>query len=179
MTINLIPPKIKKQRKAENILDRILSYFGIYLAFFCFLFVTLYISETYIRNSIATTNKQIEEENRKIAEFKDTEESIKQINSKLKKIDSIENEKIYWSLLIDSIAKSSPENVQIKSITTSSESNTISISGYAVNRREIAKIKDKMEDSKYFKNVNFSTSNYDEAKNNFTFNISCTIEAIK
>lgn len=177
--INLIPPKLKRQRETEFLFDRILYYFTLYLILFCILSAVLYAGSHYIQNNIDLTNKQIDSENKKAAEFKDTEKQIKDINSKLKNVESVESEKIFWSKMIESIAKSSPSNIQIKSITAGTDTKTISLTGYAANRREIAKLKDKMEDSKYFSNVNFTTSNYDETKSIYTFNINCEIEAIR
>ena len=179
MSINLIPPKLKKERKERKTTALFFTFLTFYLILFCILSAVIYLADTYIKKSLSNMDVQIAEETLKANNYKDVEANIKLVNGKLDSIKKEETSKIYWSKILDELARSTPENAQIKILSSSTENKSLNITGDAASRRDIAKLKDKMEDSKYFKNVNFSTSSYNETDKNFTFNLTCELEEVK
>jgi Tfp pilus assembly protein PilN len=176
MSINLIPPKLKEIKKEERILRLFGNFTFFYLVLFCFLTGVLFLADSYIKKNIATVNSQIEIESAKEIKYKDTEKQVEEINAKLVNIKLVSDNRIVWSTILEELSKCTPAETQIKTLSSSIETGTISLTGYAASRRDIAKFKDKLESSNYFKNVNFTTSSYNQTENNYTYNLTADLE---
>ncbi|MFA4995948.1 MAG: PilN domain-containing protein [Patescibacteria group bacterium] len=179
MAINLLPPKFKQEKKVKKI-AKVISIF-LATVFIILLIVTtsLWVANYETKKDIDKFSSKISEQNNVLLRYKETDEGIKAVNSKLSKIESVGSNRILWSNIITELSKLTPSQVQIKTMTLDQQNKKIGLTGYAETRNDIARFKEKMSSSKYFKNVTFSSSTRDEEQSNFSFSISSEIGEIK
>lgn len=176
MTINLLPEKLKSQRKASLVVSEI--HFDLSLIFIALITASLGLALV----NLSQTKKLESLDNKIIAEEKtfeshrELEKDIIGINSRLKKIAEIDNNKIDWSNFISSIANSTPPEVTIDSLSLTSLKNTVSLTGKAATRKDIAVLKEKLEASEYFNNVIFNTSSYNSSDKSYSFSLTTEVE---
>lgn len=171
MAINLVPPKIKNQKKLEIIFNQI--YFGLFimLIMVALLGFALYTYDTYLVSDLKHSEDNISNIDAKIKSLKDTENLIKDVNSRLGKVNSAKEARTIWSNILTSISNSTPKNVQVRNLSLNDVSSSVNLQGTAETRTDIALYKEKLE-SVDFKNVTFSTSTYNELQNNYNFSLS-------
>lgn len=121
-------------------------------------------------------DNKISNEEKTFESYRELERDIIGINSRLKKIAEIDNTKIDWSNYISSIASSTPPEVTIDSLSLTSIKNSVSFTGKAASRKDIAVLKEKLETSDYFENVIFNTSSYNSTDKNYSFSLTAEIE---
>lgn len=178
MTINLIPPKLKKEKQYRKIIG---IGFSFAMVVFLFLFITtgtLMAANYYYQSDLSKLKKQVDDQSQTIKKYTNLEKEVTSTNKKLEIINQIDSGRIIWSNIISEMAASTPTAVQIKQFSSGAEGR-ITIIGVAETRRDIAKFKDKLESSKNFQNVVFDSSSLDQSLNNFSFNITCELEEIK
>lgn len=179
MTINLLPPAIKQEKEYRKILSFV-SYFLSCLFIILILFTAVvYLADMSIVTDINKNAKEIVRQEDTLKGLEDTSKKVDIINSKLDKISSIDSNKVIWSNVIKDLANDTPQNVQITTLSLDKETNKIQLTGSAATRRDIASFKEKLEASKYFKNVTFSTSSHSVESDTFTFSLSSELESIK
>ena len=171
MSINLLPPQIKNEKRFRSIfreatfgllaiLALVLLFTGAFLVYFAFL-----------KTSMAKTEKEITVVNQELVEYKDVEQKILEINSRLTKIDEANEDRVLWSHVLELIGQSTPKNVKIKTLALNQSSNAFSLTGTAIDRREIALMKEKLEAANDFKNVTFSSSSFNQGANDYGFSL--------
>jgi len=178
MTINLIPPKFKKERAIKRTFGIVI--FGFVALGLMVIAVTaiFLLSNVFAQNDIKNINMKIQDQQATILKYKELEDDINSTNGKLKKLDSLSSKKIFWSMVLTDLANSTPEKIQITNFSISQITAKGTLNGIAETRRDIAKFKEKLEASNYFKNVGFSASSYQEATNDYTYTMSLEIELI-
>ena len=179
MAINLIPPQLKKEKRLGKNLN--LVFIGLSVVFLMLIITTgtIYSADFLVKKDLKDIENKVNEQIFTLSKYKDIEENVEIVNSKLEKIDSKYNDRILWSNILTELTNTTPENLQIKTLSVSSDNGNIALTGYAETRRDIAKLKEKMESSKYFKNVTFTTSVHKSDTNNFSYNLSSELEEIK
>lgn len=140
---------------------------------------TLFAANYFYQNDLKQLDKRIGEQETILKNYSDLEKNVSSVNAKLKIIDQIDAKRTIWSNIITEMAGSTPVAVQINTFASTADTLKITITGIAETRRDIAKFKDKLESSKNFKNVIFTTSTFDTGSNSFNFNITCELEEIK
>lgn len=176
MVINLLPPKIKQEKKTKKMVNMIVLFLTVVFLILVILVGGVLAANFYTKNDLKKTEAKIADQNSLILRYKDIEDNINNINLKLAKISAASTQKILWSNVLIEISNDTPSMVQIKSVTLNQTGNKIDLSGYAETRSDIAKFKEKLENSKFFKNVTFSSSVHDQEQANFSFNISCELK---
>ncbi len=179
MAINLIPPQLKKEKVYRRTINIFFSFLAIVFIVFLILTATLKASDYYYEGDLARTKTQLEDQNQTLKKYSEIKNEVNLINKKLDEINSIEANRILWSNIVSEMARSTPVQVQLKTVTASADNKKINILGVAATRRDIAKFKEKLEDSKNFQNVVFTTSTLNEQNNNFNFNMNCELEESK
>lgn len=179
MTINLLPPQIKHERKTM----RLLSHFNRLIFLFIIISLCVWLGLFYFNrlfaiqlDALANENEEIVTRNKK---YEPIEKQITDINEKLVKIDNVNKNRILWSRIIDEIAKCTPSQVQLSTLNLSQTSKSLTLNGRAETRREIARFKEKLESSDYFKNVAFPSSLFDTKENNYTFTLTAGLEQLQ
>lgn len=131
----------------------------------------------YYRNDLVSIQNQIKDQQIVLSKFSDLKSEVKIVNSKLDIIDNIDSTRVLWSNIVSEIGRCTPTEVQIKTLTSSE--GKLTIAGSAATRRDIAKFKEKLESSKNFQNVIFTSSSLIEDSNDYGFNLNCELEEIK
>lgn len=176
MTINLIPPKLKKEKEINKISRLFFMAFFIVNAIIAIGAVGIISLNQLSQIELNSTNSKIAEQEKTLANLEDTSKKVKSMNEKLEDINAINKEKTSWSQIITEIAKDTPEKLQIKSLSATNNNNKINLTGSASSRRDIALFKEKLENSNYFDNVVFSTSSFTAETEDFNFNLSCELK---
>lgn len=179
MTINLIPPKLKKEKDFKKILKLVSE--SLVIIFFMMILVTftVFAVDFLTKKDTAKLEKDIKTQEDQLVTYKDIESRVTVANSKLEKIDAINSSRILWTTVLKDLANDTPKNVQMKSIAADASTGKITIAGIAATRRDIALLKEKTEESKFFKNVTFYSSSYNTTDDNYSFNLSCELENTK
>lgn len=177
MTINLIPPNLKKDKEFRKTSGIIFLFLNI--IFLVLLIVTgTCISANYLyKKDLSNIRNEISEQKMVLAKYSDLKKEVATINTTLDIINNIDATRILWSNVIAELGRCTPTEVQIKSFT--SKDNKITLTGVAATRRDIAKFKEKLESSKNFQNVVFTSSSLNESTNDYGFDLNCELEEIK
>ncbi|MEK9155889.1 MAG: PilN domain-containing protein [Patescibacteria group bacterium] len=179
MAINLIPPELKRQNKTKRIVG---SFCGgvVVLAFLIGLgALSLYGFNNTKKAQVKRIEEETSETEKRIIALSDVEKAINDLNAKLDKVDAVNKKKVYWSTIMAQLAYSTPKQLVIESVSFTGEQQAVSITGKAESRQEIAKFKDKLENSDYFKSVRFTTSSYSEQGGNYTFSLTAQLEKVQ
>ncbi|MCX6813640.1 MAG: PilN domain-containing protein [Candidatus Azambacteria bacterium] len=177
MTINLIPPELKKEKSSRKIGHFASSISITIIIVLAIIFATMYGQNYFLAQNIKKIDQKIADQDITLKKYADLEQKINESNQKLEQLKKINNDKIAWSVIIKDLSGRTPSKVSIKTVTAGSDNYKISLTGSAETRRDIAKFKEKMEESKYFKNVTFSSSSLNEESNDYSFSISTELEA--
>lgn len=106
---------------------------------------------------------QIRKENSKLKNYKKLESQVKKYDSYTSLYDKLISERISWSKALLEIQDVVPTGIQFTntSIEQSEDGKAlkVSVQGIATDRREVAKLVKKLDDSEKFSNVNLSSSN--------------------
>lgn len=99
-------------------------------------------------------------------ELEKYDQEFKDVNAEITALEKIQNENIYWSNLFLKLNEVVPGGISLRSVST--KKMQIFISGTGGSRDDLVALKDKMENSACFENVNFPLSNF-AAKENIEF----------
>lgn len=171
-TINLIPPKVKKEQYIKKISSIVFSSLFVALLILVITFVALYGINYYLETALTESEEDLSEAIAKVTSLKTIEEDVNEINAKIKKINGLKDDNLDWNILIDDFNASIPDQVRCDVVNVDLDSALISISGIAESRREIVKLQEKLNASNYFENLGFSTSSYSNSYNAYSFNMS-------
>ena len=177
MAINLIPPKLKKEKEFRKTTGIFFVFLNMILIVLIIVTTTCLMANYFYKKDLKNIKNQINEQNLTLSKYGDLKKEVKTVNTKLDIINNIDATRVLWSNIIAELGRCTPVEVQIK--TLSSKDNKISLTGTAATRRDIAKFKEKLESSKNFKNVIFTSSSLNEQSNDYGFDLNCEIEEIK
>jgi len=177
MTINLIPPKLKKEKEFRKTSGIFIMFLNIIMVVLLIVTGTCLTANYFYTKDLNNIKSQIAEQQLVLSKYADLKKEVANVNAKLDKINNIDTTRILWSNIVAELGRCTPTEVQIK--TFSSKDNKISLTGSAATRRDIAKFKEKLEASKNFKNIVFTSSSLNETTNDYGFDLNCELEEIK
>ena len=178
MTINLIPPQSKKERQIKHTLGGIYFASVVILVFLLLISGFIYSTNFFVLSDIKNFNEKIAEKSTQISKYKELESSIRQANLKIETLKKNDSDRIVWSEILKELAKSTPPKIKINSLALDKTTKTVSLSGVANTRTDIADMKDELENSSLFRNAVFASSTYNTEDNNYTFTLDAELEAI-
>lgn len=178
MSINLIPPKIKAEQRAQKA-GALITYV-LFLSFILLIISTIAVvaANQFLNLEIQKTESKTSEANNSLSQYKSLEDSVTSTNKKIDSLSKADSERVLWSNILTELSSIAPSTLQIKTINLSSDTKKITLNGTAASRTNIATLKDNMESSNKFKNITFSSSTLEDS-GSFTFNMSCELEEIK
>ena len=176
MTVNLIPPKFKKEKEFNKTISFVFSFLAIIFLILVVVTCLIYVADLKSKNDLKAVQSRINDQGSSLVKLSDIEKKVGIINSKFTKIENASNKRVVWSIILEDIANRTPYKMQIKSLTLNSDTGEIAISGVAATRSDIANFKEKMDGSKYFKNVTFVTSTENTVDQDFSFDLSCELK---
>lgn len=170
-TINLIPPKIKRQQRAKRLSKVISSALFSILIMILIVFMALYTTDRFLKSELSSSTQNLADTEYKLKSFKDIEDRIGSINTKLLRLNTLKSQNIVWTDVIEKIGLAVPDKVQISGVQMDATGKKFTLSGIAPSRREIVMLQTKLEDSDYFSGVTFGSSSLDDKTNTFTFSL--------
>jgi hypothetical protein len=177
--INLIPPKEKERILVERINKVVvIHWFLIFFFILCFILV-LFSIKIYFKSQALSQDSMIsvvksQQELERVEWFK---EEMRVINEKIKNQNNYLKNRIYFSNIIERIAKALPENLKLNTFsTTLNEKGVVKVfvSGFALQREDLVALKERLEKEESISEVSFPASNWVKESNiNFsaTFNV--------
>lgn len=179
MTINLVPPQLKAKRQMEKIAGITFSALMVVLMILILVIATVFIAKFFIQRELADIEEKTGQQEMKALQYKEIEKQIEITNSKLSNINEVDGQRIIWSNIIGEIARLTPKNVQIQTLSLAGDSKKITFTGNAASRNEIAAFKDNLSSSKKFSAVTFTSSSFEEQSASYTFNMTCDIKELR
>lgn len=160
INLNLIPPyrqeEMEAGRRQKVFAWQIVVVFVMAVVFGVVLGSFNYLLGLEAQSALESSIPKGQMENSRELEKYDVE--FKEANSKIMALEGIQRENIYWSNLLLEFSRIVPSGVSLKSIST--KKMQIFISGTAGTRDDLVALKEKLESSSCFDNVNFPLSNF-------------------
>lgn len=164
ININLLPKELKlrisQSKKSANIFSLCLVAIVVVL-FICF---ALYEGKNYMQMGLDSVKKDISVVNSSLSSFDKLEKEALFVNDRVALAKKIETNHALWSIIVQNLINSVPENVQFVSLNADlSKTPNITLQGKTGSERDAIKFKEKLESSDYFKDVNFKSASMDTA----------------
>lgn len=171
LTLNIIPPELKKQIHLKNIYKKIVNYFFFLLFTIIFygivLFLVVFVLKTEYKNTANNANLTTKDAANYVLQAKD-------INIQIDQIEEIQNEIVNWSDFIIKLINYTNNGIQIKSISLSKKNESLIITGFSDTRDNLLLFKQTLTDADFLENINLPIENLLE-KDNINFNITAKI----
>lgn len=160
ININLLPPEIKakinRKKQAANI-------FSICLVVVIIIIVVSAIfnvfQETIFKSRLDGLQNDIKKSESDLANYKDIEKQAAFLNNRSQLATQIEQDKPNWSVILLDLINSVPSNVKTDSLSVDlTKTPNFVLEAVTTNEREAIKFKEKLESSKFFKDVAFKSA---------------------
>ena len=167
INLNIISQELKKEINTKRIYSsykNLLAIIFIALVFYtsaylgCLLILQIHFVETVKDTTLITRGSE------------NYSAQVRQLNSAITNIESIQSEYTNWSYLLEFIHQLSGQNININNININKKNAEITLSGIAATRDGLLELKEKLEESNYFTEINLPIKNLLE-KENINFNI--------
>ena len=178
ININLLPPeiklKIKKGRQSANI-------FAICLVVIVVLIVAGVVlsslKSAILQPQFEGAKTQIDKANSDLENFNKLEAQALFINDRAKIAKTLEEKRPVWSQILQDMINSVPQDVQFVSLAVDlDKSPNFVLQGNTTSERQVILFKDKLENSKFFKDAAFKSSSKTEGQPGQTNLLSFTLE---
>jgi hypothetical protein len=167
LAINLVSRQSKKELKGRAIYAYV-KKICLTLAFFSLLIGAIVAISYYALNDLSESIFQVSL--KKNAVKTDVSPGDNNITGQINLIGQIQNDYIPWSITIEELASFINDDVRIGKLTFDKSTKRFSLSGHAGKRESLLELKDRLDNSKYFKNIDFPVKNLLE-KNNIDFEL--------
>jgi len=173
--IDLLPQQRKQEIRRKKIFHKILRgeflFFLPICIFICILLSTYYtIILQRNSSSIFYMSQQSQDEYQKLDKY---EKKFKEINEKDSLLAKIKSGHLYWKNVLVELSNIIPDNVYLNNI--SNNNYAVFLAGKAGSRDDLIKLKDNLEASQCFQNVNVPLSNL-VVKNDIDFQIDLVLK---
>ena len=159
--LNLISEKLKQNIKLRYIYKILKRTIFLLIVITIFVAIIFLVSKIILQNSF---NKIVEQTTLITKNSQGRNTKIREINIKINYVDEIQNNYIEWSYLLEDLAKNINNNIIFNLIKIDREEKTIELKGIAKSRDSLLLLKDGLDDSDMFININFPISNILEKK---------------
>lgn len=169
--LNLLPPNEKAIIKSER-LRRWICFYGaaitaIAFVFIAFLMITWLV--ILIQLNAASANMDSIQKTFKKEGVPLQEDGLKTVNRRLRQINDLQQKQVSYYQLLNQLSKLTPPGISLNGLSID-ESAKAAIEGLAAQREQVLDFKDRLEKSKYFKNIASPLSNFvKETDINFSF----------
>jgi len=174
LILNLASEQLKTEIKLRHIYHLTKKVSSILIVLTIIIAVILLVAKIILQNNF---NKIVEQTSLVTKNNQGYNNKIRQINSKLNFITRIQNDFIYWSKLVEELAKITPADVSFHLIKANANDKTINIKGRAKLRDSLLSFKQNMENSSTFNNIDFPLKNILE-KNDIDFEINANLNLV-
>jgi len=179
--LNLLPPKEKEALRLAQIPRGIWAWtaaLALALTFFLVFLAAVYFSAAGELKSTQENYRLIQESSQG-KDLKSQQDLIKNFNSQLVQIASLQENHRYYSRALIEILNLMPSGIRLENLTVN-EKNQVTLSGFASSREKIIVFKDALEKSAKFTNMENPLSNLLKQTNiNFYFKFDLTSQILK
>lgn len=175
--VNLLPPSQKEKFFKIKGKFFILIFSILFLIVGGLVFFALIVLDQNLEFRIRALNQEIESQKTRNAELTNLEEGIQKLESRSHLVEELVSGQIAWLAILEELKKASPAGSLITSF--SREGEKFKISGIAPSRKVVGALKDNLEASPYFYNVQFESSSLlspDKASLKADFSLSFHLE---
>ena len=173
--INLLPKQLKEEKEKAQLNFKVGVVCFSLLLIFILGIIGLEAANQILALSLKASQTQMQFEEKEIAKLSSIEQKANQLNEILGLLDNLEKNQLLWTKILKEMASCTPSALQISSLTINTKTApNFNIQGVAASRREIAKFKEKLEASSYFKNVSFVSSGQIQTDKGTAFNFNLT-----
>jgi len=170
-TINLIPPRIKKQQAMKRLTGIVTTSMFAILIMSMIVLGAIYAIDSIVKLELVASEQNLADSELKIKSLTDIEGRITAVNGKLTRLDGLKKKSVAWTDVMSKFNAAVPEKVQVTSLQMDTTSSKFTLNGVAPSRREIVMLQTKLENSDYFSAVTFGSSTLDAQNNTFTFSL--------
>lgn len=173
LTLNIIPPELKKQIHLGHINKRINSYFLISLFTIISYGVVLFLVTVILQKDYKYTSESASFVTRDAENYN---AKTKEINMQISQIEEIQKNTVNWSIPIHKLINTTKRGIQINNLSLDKKNNSLQISGMADTREDLLSFKDNLNDTTFLSGINLPIESLLK-KENITFNITATISS--
>lgn len=167
ININLLSPELKMRRIVAKRNASLASLCVVIILVMAIIGVVAKSLESTVDAYLNVAKNNIEKDTSQIDQYQDLQDLALLINDRWKAAQAIDEKKVSWSQVLQDLNNSVPSVVQFESLTVNSDkSPNFVLQGNTTTDREIIKFKEKLEESPFFKNVSFKSSNLSEGQEN-------------
>ncbi|MCK4553818.1 PilN domain-containing protein [Candidatus Parcubacteria bacterium] len=171
LTLNLIPQQLKKAIKFKRVYALLKKMNCILIIIAVIVAIILLIAKLILQNNF---NKVVEQTSLITKSSQGYNVKVRDINSRLNQVLQIQKDFIAWSDLIEDLANRTPDGITFSSVKINKEKSLINIRGNAKQRDDLLMLKQNMEESLIYSEVEFPLQNILQ-KENINFDISAKL----
>ena len=172
LTLNLIPQQLKKEIKFKRVYAVIKKMNCILIIIAIMIAIILLIAKLILQNNF---NKVVEQTSLVTKSSQGHNVKVRDINSRLNYVLLIQKDFIAWSNLIENLANRTPDGITFSSVKISKGKLLIDIRGNAKQRNDLLMLKQNMEESLIYSEVEFPLQNILQ-KENINFEITAKLD---
>lgn len=178
--ISLLPKEVERKKEQEA-RDRLLRRGGlVFLAVSLLLAAGVFVYSLTLDSQLSNLEQDIAGERSKIASLSEIELDATDLERRVEALAKILDEKIYFSDLLDTLAKAVPADVAIAEVTVPSEE-AVSVSGTSRSYVSLAKFLLNLKDAGLFETVELRSVSLDQqtGEANFDLNLGTVKEGLR
>ena len=173
LTLNIISQELKKEIKLKAIFQLLKKSLSILIIIISIYAIVILIAKLILQIHFVRT---IQETTLVTKSTENYSKKVKDIDKQLNYIGNIQNEAIDWSYLVEYIAQNTKDDIKFSQIKLDKENETVYLRGKADTRENLLLLKETLDDSTYFSDIEFPIQNLLE-KNNINFDIRAKLKS--
>ncbi len=175
LRLNLVSQKLKEEIKLRHIYKLFLRVNSILVIIIIFIAILILVAKIILQNNF---NKVVAETTLITRDSQGRNFKIREINIRLNQVASIQGNFIPWSFVLEEVAKYASNDIVFYSIKLNRETETIDLMGRSGIRQSLLNLKEGMEKSEMFLDIDFPLKNILE-KSNIDFVIKANLNLDK
>jgi len=173
LVLNLVSEELKKEIKLRHLYQLIKKVNYLIIIITIITAIVLLVAKVILQNNF---NKIVEQTTLVTINNQSYNSKIREINSKLKFIANIQNEFVAWSKIVNDLSIMTPSNITFYRLNFDLATKTVKINGKAGERSGLLELKDNLEKSGNYSDIQFPLKNILEKENiNFEINAKLNI----
>jgi Tfp pilus assembly protein PilN len=140
------------------------------------------LARVYLRSELTQTQEQIisKKDILKSSDNEQLKQQVESLNQQIRGINNIQKQHIYWSTALAELGRLFASDIQLDLVSIDRESGKVEVTGLAGSRDSALKFWYDIQNSVYFKDINFPLSNLERATDDtFSFTFTANIENLK
>ena len=177
LVLNLVSDELKKEIKFRHLYQLIKKINFIFIILTIIIAIILLVARIILQNNF---NKVVEQTTLVTRSNQSYNNKIREINSKLNFTENIQKDFISWSSLIEDLAKITPADVTFYFVKINYSDQTLKLKGRAAQRDSLLTLKNEMENSNLYQDLQFPLKNILEKTNvEFEIEVKLNLENLK